>query len=84
MDDNPIDLRDHRGRLVRLGVAAMLGLLVTAIVMHWIMSGSDAPNTDPVGASTAPLLAIGMFVTLTSLFAALITRFRRRTVSSDR
>ena len=85
MDDASIDLRDSRGRLIRLGIAAAFGLVVTIVVMHWINSVSPhGPNADPVGSSTMPLLAIGMFVTVTSLGAAVLTRFRRRAASSDR
>ena len=84
MDDSSIDLRDHRGRLVRLGIAAAIALVVTFVVIHWINSVSRAPNADPVGSSTVPLLAIGMFVTTTLLLTAVFTRLRRRAASSDR
>jgi uncharacterized membrane protein YphA (DoxX/SURF4 family) len=76
MDD--LDLRDTRGRLRRLALAAAVALLVTTLVMHWIDSVSAAPNADPIGASTQPLLAIGMFVVTTALASGLLARFRSR------
>jgi hypothetical protein len=72
------DLRDTKGRLRRLAIAAVVALVVTAVVMHWINSVSRAPNADPVGASTVPLLAIAMFVVITALGASLLKRFARR------
>jgi len=72
------DLRDTKGRLRRLAIAAAVALVVTALVMHWINSVSRAPNADPVGASTVPLLAIAMFVVITALGASLLKRFARR------
>lgn len=76
MDD--MDLRDTRGRLKRLILAASFALLVTTLVMHWIDSVSDGPNSDPVGASTQPLLAIAMFVMTTWVASAAINRITRR------
>ncbi|MEO8553395.1 MAG: hypothetical protein ABI678_25655 [Kofleriaceae bacterium] len=76
MDD--LDLRDTRGRLRRLILAASFSLLVTTLVMRWIDSVSDAPNADPVGSSTRPLLAIAMFVVTTLVAHAAIVRITRR------
>lgn len=76
MDD--LDLRDTRGRLRRLLLAASFALLVTTLVMRWINSVSDAPNSDPVGASTQPLLAIGMFVMTTLVSHTAIVKLSRR------
>ena len=77
MDDS-IDLRDSRGRLVRLGIAAAIGLLVTFVAMHWINGWSRAPNADPVGASELPLLAIGVFVVVTAVMTGVIARVWKR------
>jgi heme/copper-type cytochrome/quinol oxidase subunit 1 len=73
-----LDLRDTRGRLRRLGIAAAVGFVVTALVMHWINSVSRAPNSDPIGSSAVPLLAIGMFVVVTALGVAVLARLARR------
>jgi hypothetical protein len=76
MDD--LDLRDTRGRLKRLALAAAFALFVTTFIMRWINSVSRAPNSDPVGSSTVPLLAIAMFVVVTALGAKLLARFWKR------
>jgi hypothetical protein len=81
MDDG-LDLRDQRGRLVRLGISAAIGIAVTAVVMHLIGQSGPPANTDPVGASTVPLLAIAVFVVVTAfvstVLARIATRRRRR------
>ena len=75
--DELVDLRDHRGRLVRLGIAAAVALVVTIVVMHAINSWSRPANADPVGSSAVPLLAIGMFVVTTAVVTGVLARFRR-------
>ena len=74
MEDGSIDLRDSRGRLRRLAIAAAVGLLVTIVVMHFINSWSRPPNGDPVGSSAVPLLAIGIFVVTTSFVRGLMKK----------
>jgi NAD/NADP transhydrogenase alpha subunit len=74
MDD--LDLRDTRGRLKRLALAAAFALFVTTFVMRWINSVSRPANADPIGSATVPLLAIGMFVVITALGTKLLSRFR--------
>jgi len=78
MDDSSLDLRDSRGRLVRLGIAAAIALLVTIVAMSWINSWSRAPNADPVGASELPLLGIAVFVVLTAFVSGVLTRVWKR------
>ena len=73
------DLRDMRGRLKRLAIAAVLGGALTALVMHAIDGSGRPANSDPVGASAVPLLAIGMFVVLTSVIVGVLGRLARRT-----
>jgi hypothetical protein len=72
------DLRDQAGRLRRLAIAAVLGFALTAIAMHLIDGSGPPANRDPVGASTVPLLAIGMFVTLTWAIVGVLSRLARR------
>jgi len=72
------DLRDVRGRLRRLGIAAVLGLALTALAMHAIDGSGPPANSDPVGASAVPLLAIGMFVVTTAVIASVLGRLARR------
>jgi hypothetical protein len=78
-----IDLRDSRGRLTRLGIAAAISLVVTFFVMHAINSWSRPANSDPIGSSTVPLLAIGMFVVVTAFVAGLLARIARRREPGD-
>lgn len=78
MDDGMIDLRGQRKRLTTLGVAAVLAVVVTIGVMWMIDAASDAPNADPVGASTRPLLAIAVFIVSAAWIASLLTRLQRR------
>ena len=72
MDD--IDLRDSRGRLIRLGVSAAIALIVTIVAMHFIDDWSRPANSDPIGASAVPLLAIGVFVVTTAFVRGLMKR----------
>ena len=72
------DLRDMRGRLRRLAIAAAIGLAVTWLVMRAIGSSGPHANSDPVGASTVPLLAIGMFVVITAALTGVLARLARR------
>jgi CBS-domain-containing membrane protein len=69
-----VDLRDTRGRLTRLAIAAAVGLAITIVVMRYVVSGT--PNSDPVGASTVGLLAIFVFVVTTALVSGLLARRR--------
>ena len=78
MDDSMLDLRDSRGRLIRLGVAVAIGFAITFVAMHWINNWSRAPNADPVGASELPLLAIGVFVVTTAFVAGVLARVWKR------
>jgi CBS-domain-containing membrane protein len=72
------DLRDLRGRLRRLALAAVLGFALTALVMRAIDGSGPPANSDPVGASAVPLLAIGMFVVATSVIVTVLARLTRR------
>jgi hypothetical protein len=78
MDDLSHDVRDHRGRLIRLAVAIVIGAVVTIVAMRWIHSVSAPVNSDPVATSSVGLLAIAIFVVTTAFAAAMIARFRRR------
>lgn len=74
MDD--LDLRDTRGRLIRLAIAIVAGVCLTVICMRCIGSISPAPNKDPVGGSSVGLLAIAMFVVSTGLAHSALSRLR--------
>ena len=74
--DDPTDLRDTRRRLVRLALAAVIGGVLTWFTMHAMMSSGRAPNRDPVGAGSVPLLAIAVFVVTTLCSHAILARRR--------
>ena len=58
-----MDLRDSRGRLTRLAIAAAIGSVV---------------NPDPVAAGSVGMLAIGIFVVTTAVVLGLVTAVHRR------
>jgi hypothetical protein len=70
-----IDLRDHRGRLTRLAIAAAIASIVTLIVLRAI---GPAENPDPVAAGSVGMLAIGIFVVTTAAVLGVITAVHRR------
>lgn len=77
MDDlGATDLRNTRARLRQLALAAAIAAVLTFFTIR-AMSG-PAPNGDPVGASTRPLLAVFVFVVLTAASHAVLARARRR------
>ena len=73
--DGSIDLRDHRGRLTRLAIAAAIGSIVTLIVLRAI---GPAENPDPVAAGSVGMLAIGIFVVTTAAVLGVVTAVHRR------
>ena len=75
--DAKLDLRNTKARLVRLSIAAAISAVFTFFAMRAMSSSGPAPNTDPVGASTKPLLAIAIFVVLTGFSHAILSRRRR-------
>jgi hypothetical protein len=75
MDDSSMDLRDTRGRLRKLAIAAAIGAVLTFFTVK-AMTSSGGSNHDPVGASIMPLLGIFIFV-LTTAFANKILSKKR-------
>ncbi len=70
-----VDLRNTRGRLIRLTIAATIALAVTVLAMLGIdASGTRGANSDPIGSSSVGLLAIFMFVLGTAGVHALLNR----------
>ena len=68
MDDTSIDLRDHRGRLIRAAISAVVGIVVTLGIFQLLDSVAAQTNEDPVAKSSAIVMAIAVWV-----FASLIT-----------
>lgn len=75
MDDESFDLRNTRGRLKKLALAALIGAVLTFFTIRAMTSTSHG-NSDPVGASIMPLLSVFIFV-LTTAFAHKIVSKKR-------
>jgi len=78
MDDETVDLRGERQRLARLGVAIVIAVSLTVAAMWTMDSVSGAPDTDPVGASARPVLAIVIFIVSTAWVTLLLARLQER------
>jgi len=76
MDDASIDLRNTRGRLKKLALAALIGGVMTFFTVRAMMSSGHGPNPDPVGASIMPLLGLAIFVVTTSVSHRVISKKR--------
>jgi hypothetical protein len=74
--DDATDLRNTRGRLKKLAIAALIGGVLTFFTTRAMMSSGHGGNTDPVGASIMPLLGIAIFV-MTTAFANRILSKKR-------
>jgi len=76
MEDEAFDLRNTRGRLRKLALAAVIGAVLTFFAVRAMTSSGHGANHDPVGASIMPLLGVFMFV-LTTAFAHRILSKKR-------
>ena len=80
--DDVIDLRDHRGRLIRLAIAVVIGAVLTVLLMILVRSLAETPNPDPVSSASVGMLAIGIFLAATGASLAIISAIARRLRSS--
>ncbi len=81
MDETTIDLRDRRGRLIRLAISATVGILVVLAAFQVMESVIASSNTDAITKSSMIVTAVVLWVfasgiTLTILTA--VTRWARR------
>lgn len=67
-DMESVDIRNTRARLVKLGIAALIGAVLTFFTVTSIANDGRGPNSDPIGTSSVGLLAIAIFV-VTTMFA---------------
>jgi hypothetical protein len=74
--DESFDLRNTRGRLKKLALAAVIGAVLTFFTIRAMTSSGHGGNSDPVGASIMPLLGVFIFV-LTTAFAHRIVSKKR-------
>ena len=75
MDDSSLDLRNTRARLIKLGIAAAIGAVLTVFTLL-AMTSTGRGNHDPVGASIMPLLGIFVFVLATAAAHRIVSRKR--------
>ena len=76
MDDGSLDIRNTRGRLIKLAIAAAIGGVLTFFTVMAMMSTGRGPNHDPVGASIMPLLGVAIFVMTTSMAHRILSKKR--------
>ncbi len=80
MDESTIDLRDRRGRLIRLALAVTVGVLVAMVVYQWLEGVAVTPSSDPITKSSIAVTMIGVWVVASGVtLAALagVTRWAR-------
>jgi len=74
-----IDLLDRRGRLVRLVVAATIGLATTLGIMHLIRGVARKPNPDAISQVSPFLLGTALFALISyGAFAAISAIHKRQ------
>ncbi len=78
MDATNVDLLDTRGRVVRLAIAAVCGLALAVVVFGLIRSIAVPPNGDPISKLGGVELALGLFLVLTAIVHAVLTKLARR------
>lgn len=78
MDEPPIDLRDRRGRLLRLAAATVIGAVLTVGIALVVGSSAGDTNTDPISRSSQFVTVVAVFLAATLGSHAVITRIARR------
>lgn len=73
-----IDLLDRRARLVRLVVAATIGLAATFGVLQLIGSVARKPNADAISQISPFLLGVAMFAAFSYCAFAAIAAIQKR------
>jgi len=76
MDDGSLDIRNTRGRLIKLAIAAAIGGVLTFFTVLAMSSSGRGPNHDPVGASIMPLLGLAIFVMTTAMTHRILSKKR--------
>lgn len=70
------DLRNTRGRLLKLAIAAAIGAVLTFFVIQAMTNSGRGPNEDPIGTGSVGILAIAVFVVTTLCAHKIITKKR--------
>ena len=76
--DAQVDLRNFRPRLIRLGIAAAVGAVLTWFTMHAMVSSGRGPSSDPVSSSSVGVLGIAIFVITTMGAYSIVSRRSRK------
>ena len=71
-----VDIRNTSARLRRIALAASIGAIFTWFTMRAIADTGHGQNSDPIGGSMVPLLAIFTFVLTTSFAHKIISKKR--------
>lgn len=71
------DLRNTRGRLAKLAIAAAIGSVLTFFMVKAMTHSGPGPNKDPIQSSSVGVFAIFVFVVTTLLAHKLLTKQRR-------
>lgn len=75
--DDTVDLLDTRGRVIRLALAACLGLVLAVVAFGAVRSVAVAPNPDALSKLGGLEMAGGMFLVFTAIVHAILTRVAR-------
>lgn len=78
MDDVSTDLLDTRGRVIRLAIATVIGFMLAVVVFGFVRSVAVPPNADPISKLGGIELALGLFLVLTAIVHAVLTKVARR------
>ena len=69
---------DRRGRLTRLAIASVIGLVITLGLMKLIVGVAARPNPDAISQVSPILLGIAMFVVISYVASVAITKLAKR------
>ena len=76
--DGTVDLLDTRGRMLRLLVAAVIGVVATYMIFGVVQSLAVGPNPDPVSQMSQITMRAGLFLACTAIVNAVLSRVARR------
>jgi hypothetical protein len=78
MDPVNVDIKDTRGRLIRLAASLGLAAVITVLALIGMRSVSGDPNADPIGGSVMGFVGLLVFVLTSVAIAGVISVVRGR------